>query len=96
MWKYFESKGEEKEKTKIRDKLKEYEIKEKLYIYYLFSKQYIFDNLFIILIRNYIPIMVLNYYCYTIFNIFIIQNKSGHIGTKIIIIKNYNITIFFI
>ncbi len=61
MWKYFESKGEEKEKTKIRDKLKEYEIKEKLYIYYLFSKQYIFDNLFIILIRNYIPIMVLNY-----------------------------------
>ena len=61
MWKYFESKGEEKEKTKIRDKLKEYEIKEKLYIYYLFSKQYTFDNLFIILIRNYIPIMVLNY-----------------------------------
>ena len=44
MWKYFESKGEEKEKTKIRDKLKEYEIKEKLYIYYLFSKEYIFEN----------------------------------------------------
>ena len=48
MLKYFESKGEEKEKTKIRDKLKEYEIKEKFYIFIIYFQRNIF-----LIINNY-------------------------------------------